>query len=278
MNPMKNILLVILLAASPAWAQTPLTPKPAPKGAARVVDNCAPIGRTAKGELVYSMKCDDLPAPPPPSQAEARRPRPLRSGTGSPARRDFRLVLRPPAIRRPGSKPIPLDYPLGLEWSLLPLIPAAMDMANPFSLAIREKRPMSQLIVRAGEFTFNARFEEQLAPKTVAAFRKAMPFESQAIHVRWSGEGVWMPLGDLDFGVSYENHTSYPAPGQIILYPGGISETEILLAYGGVHFASKMGQLAGNHFITLTSGLENLTAFGKTVLWKGAQKIRFEEV
>ena len=87
-----------------------------------------------------------------------------------------------------------------------------------------------------------------------------------------------MPLGDLDFGVSYENHTSYPAPGQIILYPGGISETEILLAYGGVHFASKMGQLAGNHFITLTSGLENLTAFGKTVLWKGAQKIRFEEV
>jgi hypothetical protein len=137
---------------------------------------------------------------------------------------------------------------------------------------------MSQLIVRAGDFTFQARFEEQLAPKTCAAFRKAMPFESQAIHVRWSGEGVWMPLGDLDFGVSYENHTSYPAPGQVILYPGGISETEILLAYGGVHFASKMGQLAGNHFITLTSGLENLAAFGKTVLWKGAQKIRFEEV
>ena len=137
---------------------------------------------------------------------------------------------------------------------------------------------MSQLIVRAGDFAFQARFEEKLAPKTVAAFRKAMPFESQAIHVRWSGEAVWMPLGDLDFGVSYENHTSYPAPGQIILYPGGISETEILLAYGGVRFASKMGQLAGNHFITLTSGLENLTAFGKTVLWKGAQKIRFEEV
>ena len=65
---------------------------------------------------------------------------------------------------------------------------------------------------------------------------------------------------------AYENHTSYPAPGQMILYPGGISETEILLAYGGVHFASKMGQLAGNHFITLTSGLENLHTLGKTVL------------
>ena len=80
----------------------------------------------------------------------------------------------------------------------------------------------------------------------------------------------------FDFGVGYENHTSYPAPGQIILYPGGISETEILLAYGGVQFASKMGQLAGNHFITLTSGLDRLPELGKTVLWKGAQRVRFE--
>ena len=90
------------------------------------------------------------------------------------------------------------------------------------------------------------------------------------------GEAVWIPLGDLDFGVGYENHTSYPAPGQILLYPGGISETEILLAYGGVHFASKMGQLAGNHFITLTSGLDLLPEIGRRALWQGAQDIRFE--
>src|SRR5437763_5136525 len=136
---------------------------------------------------------------------------------------------------------------------------------------------MSQLVIRSGDFTFQARFEEQLAPKTCAAFRKHLPFKSQVVHVRWSGEGVWIPLGDLDFGISYENHTSYPAPGQIILYPGGISETEILLAYGGVRFASKMGQLAGNHFITLTSGLENVAPFGKMTLWKGAQDIVFEQ-
>ena len=109
-----------------------------------------------------------------------------------------------------------------------------------------------------GDYTFQGRLEEELAPKTVAAFRKPMPFKSQVMHVRWSGEGVWIPLGDLDFGVDYENHTSYPAPGQFILYPGGISETEILLAYGGVHFASKMGQLAGNHFITITSNFESV--------------------
>lgn len=134
---------------------------------------------------------------------------------------------------------------------------------------------VTDLRIVAGPYTFDARFERQLAPKTCAAFEAAMPFESQVVHVRWSGEGVWIPLGDRDFGVDYENHTSYPAPGQIVLYPGGISETEILLAYGGVHFASKMGQLAGNHFITIVSGMENLHALGQATLWKGAQDIRF---
>ncbi|MDY8110236.1 DUF3830 family protein [Fulvimarina sp. 2208YS6-2-32] len=131
------------------------------------------------------------------------------------------------------------------------------------------------LTITAGEFTFDARLETELAPKTSAAFLERMPFESRIVHVRWSGEGVWLPLGDMDFGVSYENHTSYPAPGQIILYPGGISETEILLAYGGVAFASKVGQLAGNHFITITSGLSTLHELGTSVLWNGAQPIRF---
>lgn len=134
---------------------------------------------------------------------------------------------------------------------------------------------MADLRVTAGPFVFEARFEEA-APKTCAAFRANLPFRSRIVHVRWSGEGVWVPLGDLDFGVGYENATSHPAPGQIILYPGGVSETEILLAYGGLSFASKAGPLAGNHFLTLTSGLENLATLGKTVLWEGAQPIVFE--
>ena len=135
---------------------------------------------------------------------------------------------------------------------------------------------MSKVTITAGPFTFEGKLELDAAPKTCAAFLRHMPFASKIVHVRWSGEGVWMPLGELDFGVGYENHTSYPAPGQIILYPGGISETEILLAYGGVHFACKMGQLAGNHFITLTSGLENLHALGRKTLMDGAQDIRFD--
>jgi hypothetical protein len=37
-----------------------------------------------------------------------------------------------------------------------------------------------------------------------------------------------------------------------------------------------MGQLAGNHFITITSNLENVAPLGKLALWKGAQDIVFE--
>jgi hypothetical protein len=135
---------------------------------------------------------------------------------------------------------------------------------------------MNDLLIHAGPYTFGARFERQNAPLTCAAFEKVLPFAGEIVHVRWSGEGVWIPLGDRNFGVGYENHTSHPAPGHIILYPGGISETEILLAYGGVDFSSKMGQLAGNHFITLTSGQDKLPDLGRLVLYEGAQPIRFE--
>src|SRR5271156_7047126 len=135
---------------------------------------------------------------------------------------------------------------------------------------------MERIRIKAARFQFIARFETERAPRTCAKFRSMLPYKERIIHVRWSGEGCWIPLGDLDLGLSYENHTSHPAPGDIILYPGGISETEILLAYGAVSFASKVGQLAGNHFLTITKGRENLTALGKLCLWKGAEDIVFE--
>ena len=134
---------------------------------------------------------------------------------------------------------------------------------------------MSLITIAAGPFTFRARFEDEAAPATCAKFRSLLPYSERIIHVRWSGEACWIPLGELDLGLGYENHTSYPAPGQVILYPGGVSETEILLAYGGVRFASKVGQLAGNHFLTVVEGLENLTPLGKITLWQGAQPIVF---
>jgi Protein of unknown function (DUF3830) len=135
---------------------------------------------------------------------------------------------------------------------------------------------MTILHIEAGPYDFEAQTEDALAPKTCAKFISLLPYRQQIIHVRWSGEGCWIPLGEFNFGLGYEKPTSHPAPGEIILYPGGISETEILLAYGAVSFSSKVGQLAGNHFLTITKGRENLTALGKMTLWKGAQDILFE--
>lgn len=44
----------------------------------------------------------------------------------------------------------------------------------------------------------------------------------------------------------------------------------------GVLFVSLVrGQLAGNHFLTVVEGAENLAALGKLVLWSGAQGIVF---
>lgn len=133
------------------------------------------------------------------------------------------------------------------------------------------------LRITAGEFTFAARLEEEEAPQTVAAFRRLLPLESQVIHVRWSGESMWIPFGDLDVGVGPENATRYPNPGELLLYPGGVSETELLFPYGHVAFGSKAGPLAGNHFATVVEGVKNLRELGLRCLWKGAQDIAFTE-
>jgi hypothetical protein len=133
------------------------------------------------------------------------------------------------------------------------------------------------LEIAAGEMRFTARLEEDAAPQTVAAFRRLLPLQSRIIQARWSGESAWIPFGELDVGVGPENATCYPAPGELLLYPGGVSETEILFPYGATSFASKAGALAGNHFATVVEGGEQLRELGRLVLWEGAQEISFDE-
>ncbi|MFI5232382.1 MAG: DUF3830 family protein [Gemmatimonadales bacterium] len=130
--------------------------------------------------------------------------------------------------------------------------------------------------ITVGRLRFLARLEEDRAPLTCAAFRAVLPFRNTLIQARWSGESAWIPLGDLDLGVPPENATSEPAPGQLLLYPGGVSETEILFPYGITRFASKFGTLEGNHFLTIVEGAAQLARLGELVLNSGAQLVLFE--
>jgi hypothetical protein len=137
---------------------------------------------------------------------------------------------------------------------------------------------MTNLRITIAELDFIARLEEADAPHTCAEFCTLLPYHQKLIQARWSGEAGWIPLGDFKLDVGFEHHTSYPAPGEILFYPGGYSETEILFPYGATHFASKLGQLAGNHFLTIIEGREQLHEVGQLLLWHGAQDILFEVV
>ena len=132
------------------------------------------------------------------------------------------------------------------------------------------------IVIQVAGYRFSARLETKAAPQTCAVFLTLLPLTARLVHGRWSGEACWIPFGDLELDLGYENHTTYPAPGHLLLYSGALSETEILFPYGATVFASKVGLLAGNHFATVEDGREHLGTLGKRVLWEGAQDITFE--
>lgn len=135
---------------------------------------------------------------------------------------------------------------------------------------------MPKIVVRIGSSVLSARLEPDRSPRTVDAFLGRLPWRGQLVHARWSGEALWMPLGEMKLYDSYENPTSYPAAGQVLWHPAGVSEAELLVPYGPTRFSSKAGQLAGNHFLTLEIDPDELAELGRAVLWKGAVDVSFE--
>jgi hypothetical protein len=139
--------------------------------------------------------------------------------------------------------------------------------------------PMADLAIRVGEQEFRARWEDG-APRTRQALLPWLPIRSRLIHCKWSGESTWIPFGDRRPDVGFENHTSHPAPGDLLIYTGEMSECEILFPYGACSFSSRVGQLAGNHFATLIPDegwLDRLREVGRRVLWEGAQEIEIRD-
>lgn len=135
----------------------------------------------------------------------------------------------------------------------------------------------TRVSILVGDLRFIARLETARCPQTCAIFVEHLPFAGKLIQVRWSGEAAWVPLGGTPLGAALrelENATSHPAPGELLLYPGGVSEPELLLAHGATAFSSRSGPLAGNPFLAITDGHEYLIELGRRVLWEGAQEIR----
>ena len=159
----------------------------------------------------------------------------------------------------------------------VPQSPVTLDEYGAMDMAQRRKIWVD--ISDITEQQLAAHMEEEKAPQTCAAFLNLLPFQTKLIQARWSGESAWIPLRDADLRIDlcYENPTSHPSPGDILWYPGGFSEPEILFPYGATMFASKLGQLAGNHFLTVVEGREQLHEMGRLVLWEGAQDVLFEK-
>src|SRR5213082_1284093 len=99
-------------------------------------------------------------------------------------------------------------------------------------MARSDGRPDSRSTHQGGAVRLHGAVRARGGAADLRPFREPAAHRERLIHVRWSGEACWIPLGALDLGLGYENATSFPAPGQILLYPGGISETEILFPYG----------------------------------------------
>jgi hypothetical protein len=114
---------------------------------------------------------------------------------------------------------------------------------------------------------------EPAASETVHRLEALLPFDGTVLHARWSGEAAWARLG-APLDLQPENATARPAPGALLLYPGGVSEPEILIPYGACIFASHAGRIAGNHFATVQGDLGWLRSACEATLLRGAQRLR----
>jgi hypothetical protein len=118
---------------------------------------------------------------------------------------------------------------------------------------------------------FIGELHTDVAPESVEALREVTTLVSELIHVRWSGNAVWIEIDEVDLpDLPRENHTVYPSRGDVLLYPGYRNVQEILISCGPTCFKSQAGELAGNHVATLDATPAELIALEDRTLYDGA--------
>lgn len=123
---------------------------------------------------------------------------------------------------------------------------------------------MTHIHIKAGPFDSEARLEQESASKTCELFLSLLPYKQRISHARWSGEGCWIPLGNTDLGLGFENATSYPAPGQFLLYPGGeLAMMDLIL----VLLIAEAAAHAMGEYTSLADGVV-MDAFDHILNWK----------
>jgi Protein of unknown function (DUF3830) len=138
---------------------------------------------------------------------------------------------------------------------------------------------MSALRISIGGRLFAARLQRNLAPLSCRRLTQMLPLCGQAIHARWSGEAIWLPLGtNWPAGsiLEPESATGRPEPGEVLLFAGPSSEPELLIAYGATRFACKAGPLEGNRVLLIQDDLSQLAECGREILQRGAMELRID--
>ncbi|HEV2112372.1 MAG TPA: DUF3830 family protein [Gammaproteobacteria bacterium] len=138
---------------------------------------------------------------------------------------------------------------------------------------------LPSLSIKIGAESFPARLRQDLAPRSCDCLRALLPYAGSVIHARWSGEALWAPLAAVmppDLVLPRENARNQPAPGEILLYAGELSEPELLITYGTSRFACQAGTLHGNPVLTIEDRLDRIAQLAHQVLWNGAMTLRIE--
>ena len=107
---------------------------------------------------------------------------------------------------------------------------------------------MSDLLIAAGPFRFKGRLESGKAPLTCAAFLDMLPFKEHLLHVRWSGESTWVPLGNLPSPFRPRTPRRIRSLVKYFFILAESAKLKCSFRTDSTQFGSKAGLLAGNHF------------------------------